>query len=51
MAVTPGTTIRYSVKDFGFLELKDKGLTALAGLHGIIPNMNKVQNDLRNHLK
>lgn len=43
--------VRFSAGDFGFLELKDKGLTLVAGLHGIIPNMNKVHTALRDHLR
>ena len=40
-----------SRKDWGWLELKDKVLDAGAALHGILPNMNKVQDLLRNHLR
>ena len=36
----------YSPHDFGLLELVDKGLTAVGGLHGIIPNMNALQSYL-----
>lgn len=46
-AVAPFLNINEAVclspMDFELLELKDKGLTALAGLHGIIPNMNLLQ--------
>lgn len=40
-----------SRKDWGWLELKDKVLDAATALHGILPNMNKVQNMLRDHLR
>jgi pimeloyl-ACP methyl ester carboxylesterase len=39
-----------SREDWGLLEFKDKLLDVAAALHGILPNMNKVQTMLRNHL-
>jgi len=39
-----------SRKDFRLLELKEKILDAATALHGILPNMDKIQSMLRNHL-
>lgn len=36
--------------DFRFLELREKLLDAFAALHGILPNMDKIQSALVNHL-
>lgn len=38
-----------SHRNFGILELKDRGLDQFAALHGILPNMNKLQGDLVRH--
>jgi pimeloyl-ACP methyl ester carboxylesterase len=39
-----------SRRDFRFLELREKLLDSLAALHGIVPNMDKIQSMLVNHL-
>lgn len=44
-------TVVLSNKDFGPLELKDKLLDAVTALHGILPNMNKLQTKLVQHLR
>jgi pimeloyl-ACP methyl ester carboxylesterase len=44
-------TVVLSNKDFGPLEIKDKLLDAVTALHGILPNMNKLQTRLVQHLR
>jgi hypothetical protein len=44
-------TVILSNKDFGPLELRDKLLDAVTALHGILPNMNKLQTRLVQHLR
>ena len=40
-----------SPDDFGYWEIKDRALTRIAGFHGILPNMNLVQQLVVAHLK
>lgn len=46
----PTTHVILRDNDFGTLELRDRLLDAFAGLHGILPNMNKLQGLLAEHL-
>ena len=39
----------YSHRDWRLLELREKGLDMLTALHGILPNMDRLQERLRNH--
>lgn len=50
-AFAADVTVEYFTRDdFGLLELVAKGLNLVTTLHGIIPNMDKLQNRLRNFL-
>ena len=47
----PTTQVVYTRDDFGLLELREKLMDGFAALHGILPNMNKLQTRLVQHLR
>ena len=47
----PTRQVLLSHRDWGIFEVRDKLLDAVAALHGVLPNMNKLQTLLVDHLR